>query len=271
MFLALGATGCSKSGDNVCRIDYERVAGEPSSRVDEVYALEGGRILVREIRPQGRGSDKQAIYYYFDADGRLEIEALDTDANGDIEARMDVRPSIGRSITPYAVDLEVQDGQVDSLQISMRLPTSLVGSWNPGRVYYQIPCDQGRAEVGTPDTNTEVIDFYLDDTDEVRTQMRIQYADDGRPLGWTIDTNMDGEANDYATFTYNDRNQIREVYWTRPGKFMGDTYTLARYTYDTDGRLYAWEADMDGDGTWENRITYSSACFDLPNIAEVNR
>ena len=98
--------------------------------------------------------------------------------------------------------------------------------------------------------------------------MTLRYTDDGRPSGWTIDTSMDGEPNDYATFTYNDRNQIREVFWTRPGQFLGDTYTRARYTYDTQGRLYAWEADLNGDGAWENRITYSTACFDLPNFLE---
>lgn len=263
--------GCRKNEPNQCRIDYELVGGNPSERFDILYATDGGRRIVREIYAEGRGSDLQAIYYYFNDAGLLEIEALDTDANGDIEARMDVRPAIGRALVPYAVDLEVQDGQVDALQISMRLPSALVGAWNPGRIYYQIPCDQGRAEVSSPSSDVEVIDFYLDNTDDVRTRMTVTYTDDGRPTGWTIDTNMDGEANDYASFTYNDRGQVREVFWTRPGTFMGDTYVLARYTYATDGTLYSWEADMNGDGVWENRITYSSPCFQLPNHAEVVR
>ena len=40
---------------------------------------------------------------------------------------------------------EQVEGAVDAIQLSIDLPTSRIGTWNPARMFYTVPCDQGSA------------------------------------------------------------------------------------------------------------------------------
>lgn len=249
------------AGDDVCAIRYELVAGQPSQRVDRIWVADDGRSVARSVDTGGDGVPDEAIYLWFDGSGDPLVEALDIGADGAIEARSDAQPRIADVITPFVVDLDTLSDGVDLLQLSIDLPSSTIGPWNPTRITYQLPCDQGAAAVVSTGEGRDRIGLDADGDGDPETVLNIERGEDGALRGWTVDTDGDGEPNDTATLVYNDRSQIREVYWTRPGFFLGDTYVQSRFIYDTSGHLYRWDSDSDGDGLLDTRIVYGAACF----------
>ena len=313
--LGTGTSACRKDEPDVCRIDYELIAGEPSERFDVFEVDRGRNVVTRLSYPDGR-SGSEAIYYFFDDAGNMRLESLDRRANGDIEARLDAQEVIGGVLVPYTVDMNVQDGAIDLAQYSLIVPTTRIGPWNPARIFYQLPCDQNPAsESVDPATGERTIVFEADlsrlptpptpptpdadgsaetpgdgSTDEgsgqegsgqgdpsepsgpgepgtsfppgTRTVMTISYDEAGRAARWAIDTNGDSIPNDTAVLTYNELGYISELYWTRPGRFFGQVYSRGRWTYDTEGKLYAFELDANGDLTYESRAIYHEVCFE---------
>ncbi len=259
--IAAALGGCDNGGafPDVCRIDYRLVLGEPSSRFDLLFVEDDGTV-VRAIHDEGGNRPNRAIYYGFD-NGRLIVEALDDRANGDIEARLDAAAPLGDDIVPYWVDTDLQDGAVDAIQLSIDLPTSRIGTWNPARMFYTVPCDQGSASTrDIADGRSEILlDAGDDGTPD--TIMRVQRTDDGVIQGWLIDSDADGTTDDIATVRYNDDGLAEEIVWTRPGLVLGEIYAAATFVYDTDGNLYAYQLDDDGDDVVDTEITYSSACW----------
>lgn len=252
----------SNSGDgDVCTIQYELVAGEPSERFDEIFVSPDGSWVSRAIHSNGQNEPDEAIYLWFDGSGQTMVEAWDRGADGALEARSDARPRIAGFITPFAVDLDSLSEGVDLLQFSVDLPSSRIGPWNPTRIFWQAPCDQGEASVVSQGEGRDRVELNADNDPEAEAVLNVERSAAGALQAWTVDRNNDGEPDDTATLVYNDRGQIREVYWTRPGFFLGDTYSQSRFIYDTDGRLFRWDSDGDGDGLVDTRLTYSASCF----------
>lgn len=260
--------GCRCGGDtpsSECRIDYELLHGEPSPRFDLVFVSEDGRTVTRTVHETG-DAPTQAIFYYFDADGRLEVEALDRDLDGELDARLDAGPPLGGLVTPYSVDAVIDDGALDGVQLSMDLPSSTIGPWNPARVYFQVACDQGDF-VPEPINDEQLrIGMDPDDDGEIEGGMALQFGQDGRLQTWTIDGDGDRQTDHVATIDYDEGGRVREVFWNQPKDFLGEVYILARYTYDAYGMLYAYELDSDADGAFDHRITYSAGCFDYGGL-----
>jgi len=269
LFSAGLSAGCSSSGDSAydatCRIEYVSVGGEASSRYDLVTIETDGSTVTRLIFDEGGAVPNRAIYYYHDAEGRLVVEALDDAANGDIEARMDADASLTDDITPLIVDTNLRDGAVDALQLSIPLPTSTIGPWNPARLFYTIPCDQGRAESREINAQRVEVDVFDDDPEDEDGVPEASFAIDRTPegvvQGWSVDVGSDGTLDDIATVTYDTDGLVTRVEWARPNEVLGDVYASARYIYDTDGRLFAYVSDADGDGVADNEIRYSAGCF----------
>lgn len=277
--------GCKDRQPDVCRIDYELVGGAPSERFDVLEVDRRRNLVTRASYPDG-GALTEAIYYHFDEGGHLRIESLDRRANGDIEARLDGQDPVLDVLVPYAVDINLQDGAIDSAQYSLLVPTSMIGPWNPARIFYQLPCDQ--SVVSATGTGTEERTVILEATlpegsgqgasegsaeegsagagsgfpPGTRTVMTLQFDAENRPLRWDIDLDGDGRANDTAVLVYNELGFISELYWLRPGQFFGQIYARGRWIYDTEGKLYSFELDADGDRTFESRAIYSAACFE---------
>jgi hypothetical protein len=250
------------SGDNVCSIRYELVGGEESARVDYIFVSEDGRSLSRAVHSEGQDEPDEAIYIWFDGSGDTLVEALDLGADGALEGRSDAQPRVAGFVTPFVIDLDTLSDGVDLLQLSIDLPSSRIGPWNPTRIYYQAPCDQGEATVIPQGEGRDRIELNADSDAAPETVLNVERSAEGALQAWTVDTNNDGEPEDTATLVYNERGQIREVYWTRPGFFLGDTYVQSRFVYDTDGNLFRWDSDSDGDGLIDTRIVYSAACFE---------
>lgn len=264
-FVALMAAALVACGDDpkVCRADYLLVAGQPSTRFD-VFTRDGDAV-VRALHPDGARRSSSAIYYYFDADGRLSLEALDDRFNGDIEARMDGQPRLFEVLTPYIVDMDLQDDSTDALQLSLEVPTSLVlGAYNPGRLLYQLPCDQEATSTeDAPGGGRRVLFTPVGPFTEGApgATMDVIFDPQGRPARWAVDDNSDGVVDDVASIYYNEFGLVTEVSWLRSGRFLGKSYATSRWTYDTQGRLYEFESDADGDGQVDNRVRYSAPCF----------
>jgi hypothetical protein len=259
--ISLVACNSKSSGDDVCTIRYELVGGEPSSRRDEIFVGPDGQWVSRAVYSEGQSAPDEAIYLWFDGSGQTMVEAWDRGADGALEARSDAQPQIAGFITPFAVDLDSLSDGVDLLQFSVDLPSSRIGPWNPTRIYWQAPCDQGQATVVSQGAGRDRVELNADDDPEAEAVLNVERSADGVLQAWTVDRDNDGEADDTATLVYNDRGQIREVYWTRPGFFLGDTYVQSRFIYDTEGRLFRWDSDGDGDGLIDTRLTYSASCF----------
>jgi hypothetical protein len=257
----LVACDSNSGGDDVCTIRYELVAGEPSERYDEVFVGPDGRWVSRAIHSTGQPQPDEAIYLWFDGSGQTLVEAWDRGADGALEARSDARPPIAGYITPFAVDLDSLSEGVDLLQFSVDLPSSRIGPWSPTRIFWQAPCDQGEATVVSQGEGRDRVELNADADPQAEAVLNIERTATGALQAWTVDRNNDGEPDDTATLVYNERGQIREVYWTRPGFFLGDTYVQSRFIYDTDGRLFRWDSDGDGDGIIDTRLTYSAVCF----------
>jgi len=255
--------GCRKDRPDQCRIDYDLINGEPSERYDILHIVQDGDVVVRQIFDDASGVPSRAIYYYFDGAGSPVVEALDEGANGDIEARLDAQPTIGGFITPYAVDTDVQSEGVDTYQFSVELPSSLIGPYNPARVFFQLPCDLSTAEVEPLGDRRVRVTFsaeFRGEEEEV-AKMVIATGAQNQPLEWSVDTNGDGEPNDIATIRYNELGLVREVLWARTGLSFGNMYVRSRFIYDTDGNLYTYETDATGSGRFDHRIVYSSGCY----------
>lgn len=263
---ALPALACS-GGDvefvdgNACRIDYPLLNGEPGVRYDLLYPAEDGRSLARTVYAEGGSEPTSAIFYYFDDAGALVIEALDSDLDGVIDARLDAGERLVDLITPYTVDAKIEDGNIDGVQFSVEAPSSRIGPWNPARIYFQTPCDQGDF-VAEPE-GPLAVDILLDQDDDGESDggMAMQFSEDGRITLWTVDSSGDGTPDHVADVRYNQRGQVDEVRWTQTGQFFGTTYIVATYTYDAYGDLYAYELDAEADGVVDHRITYSSGCY----------
>ncbi len=258
--------GCGKQAEDPtsdCRIDYELISGEPSARFDLVFVSPDERVVTRTVHETG-DAPTRAIYYYFDAAGLLQVEAMDTDLDGDIDARLDAGAVLGGLVTPFTVDAVVDDDALDGVQLSVALPSSMIGPWNPARLYYQASCDQG--DFTADPINAEQLNVRLDvnDDGEPDGNMAVQYGADGRLQTWTVDSDGDGRAEHISNVSYDDGGRVTEVFWTEPNQFLGDLYILGRYQYDRYGMLYAYELDGDADGTIDHRVTYSAGCFDYP-------
>jgi hypothetical protein len=307
--LALACSACKKKEPAICRLDYELINGAESERYD-VFEVDQRRNLVTRVSYLNGSTRDQAIYYYFDDAGNVRLEALDATPFSDIEARLDAQPVLGDVLVPFAVDMNLQDGSIDTAQYSLIVPTSTIGPWNPARIFYQLPCDQdpvsdsideatgertfvftvdpttlpaggsstpdeGSADEGSADEGSSEGSAQGGSTDPsgpgepgiafppgTRTVMTVSYDDEGRPVLWAIDIDGDGVPNDTATLTYNELGLISELYWTRPGRFFGQVYSRGRWTYDTDGKLYSFELDANGDLAYESRAIYHETCFE---------
>jgi len=259
--LCLGA--CRRDVPDQCRIDYELVAGEPSDRYDILHVAQGGDVVVRQVFEDGAAAPVRAIYYYFEGPGNPVIEALDEGARGDIEARLDAQPMLGGLILPYAVDTNVQEEGIDTFQFSMELPSSMIGPYNPARIFFQLPCDLSTVEMEELGDRRLRLSFVTDllGEEEVVAKMVVATGAQNQPLEWTVDTNGDGEPNDVATIRYNELGLVREVIWARTGLSFGNMYVRSRFIYDSDGNLYRYETDATGSGTFDHAITYSSGCY----------
>lgn len=257
------AAGCGHRDEpsSACRIRYERTEGEPSRRVDELFLSDDGLTLTRTVYRDGEGVPDEAIYYLFDTEGRLLLEALDDGADGDIDARLDQGELLNDRISNRIIDRLIDDNTIDGIQTSIDLPTSPIGPWNPARLFFQVPCDQGRATLSDLDEDTVRIALDSDADPEADTVMTVQHNEQGYPQSWLIDRDLDGIPEDSATVLYNPAGQVVSVEWLRQGTFLGNIYTTARYTYDRDGYLYSYSADSDGDGEDDERVVYSAGCF----------
>lgn len=265
--MCLGTSvGCKDNTTNPtsdCRVAYELIEGEPSPRFDLIFVSPDERVVTRTVHDTG-DAPTRAIYYYFDDDGRLSVEAMDTDLDGELDARLDAGDVLGEFVTPYTVDALIEDDKLDGVQFSVDLPSSNIGPWSPARLYYQAACDQG--EFTAERINDERLNVHLDaDNDgEPDGKLDVQYGADGRLLRWTVDNDGDTFADHISNISYDDDGRVTEVFWTEPNELLGDVYILGRYRYDAYGMLYAYELDAEGDGTIDHRITYSAGCFDYP-------
>lgn len=264
--LALG--GCRGDANNPtseCRIDYELVDGAPSARYDLIFLGESGNTVTRTVHEAGEVPTR-AIYYVFDDDGDLVVEAMDTDMDGELDARLDAGDLLGGLVTPYSVDALIEDNALDGVQLSIPLPSSPIGPWNPARVYYQVACDQGDFVADAINEEQLNIGLDVDDDGSVDGGMALQFGADGLLQTWTVDADGDGVSDHVATIDYDDGGRVTEVFWNAPRDFLGEVYILARYTYDAYGMLYSYELDSDADGEFDHRITYSAGCFDYGDV-----
>lgn len=265
---SLGQLSCKdgpQDPSSPCRIDYEIIDGEASARFDLVWVSPDQSVVTRTVHESG-DAPTRAIYYYFDEAGELLVEAMDTDLDGTLDARLDAGELLGGLITPYSVDALIEDGNLDGVQLSMSLPSSMIGPWSPARVYYQVACDQGDFTTENIDLEQLNIGLDADDDGAVDGGMALQFGKDGLLQTWTIDGDGDGQTDHVATIDYDEEGRVAEVFWTQPEEFFGDVYILARYQYDAFGQLYAYEVDATGNGEFDHRITYSAGCFDYEGL-----
>jgi hypothetical protein len=262
--MALALSACRDRGETVCALVYDRVGGEPSPRRDVLTFDRSRGVLVREIFPEGIQRPRLgAIYYYFNEEGQVILEALDNDANGDIEARLDAQPPVFGVLTPYIVDLDLQDGTTNALQLSLDVPTAPIAGWNPARLFFQLPCDQVPETLTTLEDGREEVTFLRADNQQPLTRMVLQRTDFGAVESWAIDLNLDGRFDEQMTARYAPDQRIIEAWWVRSNELVGRRYNHARWTYDTDGELYGWELDGNGDGVFEHAMRYTAACARL--------
>lgn len=244
-----------------CRIEYPLLNGEPSARYDLLYPSADGRTLTRVVYDNGGDTETRWQYYAFDEDGRLAVEALDSDLDGELNARLDGQERLLGLVTPFTVDARIEDGAIDGVQFSLDLPSSRIGLWEPARIYFQTSCDLGDfvPEAEGPKQLRVALDQDGDDTFD--GSLNFQWTEDDQLQTFTADLDGDGASDHVATITYNPRGQVQEVRWRETGQYFGEQYILGSYTYDAFGNLYSYAVDLDADGAPEHQITYSLECY----------
>lgn len=262
--LAVVLGACRDGGSSepaVCRIDYELLNGEPGQRYDLLYPSLDGRTLTRVVYDNGGNTETRWQYYAFDDSGRLAVEAMDSDLDGELDARLDGQERLIDLVTPLTVDARIEDGNLDGVQFSLDLPSSRIGSWEPARIYFQTSCDLGDFNPIPEGPKQLRVELDQDGDDTFDGTLAFQWTEDDRLQVMTADLNDDGVTDHAAILTYNERGQISEVRWRKDGEYFGQEYVRGSYTYDAFGNLYSYEVDIDADGEAEHRITYSLDCY----------
>lgn len=256
--LAAGVFGCGKDGaSDLCTIEYELLGRAASDRQDVVIVGDEEGAIKRLVREEG-DDVTAAIYYRFVGDEVSPVaEELDDRDNGRVNARLTRTQRLVDLIDIYQVDADTDDDQLDTVQISVQLPTSSFGPWAPARVFYAMNCgpdvDITAERVG--DIVTLLVDIGRDG--EVDTEMRF-YVVNGGLTGWVIDHGIDGIIDARAVIGYTSDGLVETVTW-RDWEFR-PTH-IGRWAYE-GGVLRTYEEDARGDGEVDNRIAYSAQCFE---------
>lgn len=245
----------------MCRIDYELLNGEPAQRYDLLYPSLDGETLTRVVYDNGGDSETRWQYYAFNEDGRLAVEAMDSDLDDELDARLDAQGELIGFVTPFSVDARIDDDFIDGIQFSLDLPSSRIGPWEPARIYFQTTCDLGDFNPVPEGPKQLRVELDQDADGSFDGTLSFQWTEDNRLQVMTADLNDDGAIDHSAALTYNERGQIQDVRWRRSGEYFGEQYVRGSYTYDAFGNLYSYEVDVDADGAPEHRITYSLDCY----------
>lgn len=260
----LSTSGCKDDPSfeaPTCRIEYPRINGEPSPRYDLLYPSADGRTLTRVVYDNGGDTETRWQYYAFGEDGRLAVEAMDSDLDGELNARLDGQERLLGLVTPFTVDARIEDGAIDGVQFSLDLPSSRIGLWEPARIYFQTSCDLGDFVPIAEGPKQLRVALDQDGDATYDGSLNFQWTEDDQLQTFTADLDGDGASDHVATLTYNPRGQVQEVRWRETGEYFGEQYILGSYTYDAFGNLYSYAVDLDADGEPEHQITYSLECY----------
>ncbi len=254
--IVLGACGDSEPATTECQFEYDTLGAAASTRLDLLFEVESG-VIKRLVRETGQ-EDTASIFYRLDAPGRSGVlHELDSDNDGSIDSTMERSDVLLDRIDLYQVDAIADDDLVDSLQVSVSLPSNDFAGWVPTRMFYTIPCGPSHKLTASEDEGLVTIDVDLNEDGSIDTEMRLFFTDIGIDA-WTVDHKKDGAVDFWGKANYNADGKIESVQW-----FNWEFASVANssWTYDENGNLAAFEEDMNGDGTVDNSLRYASACW----------
>lgn len=258
LFSATVATGCSCSDPAVtaCQFEYETLGAAPSTRLDLLFEAETGVIkrIVREVGTE----DTASIYYRFDDPARSAVlHELDSDNSGSIDSTMERSDVLVDKIDLYQVDAIADDDVVDSLQVSVALPSNDFAGWIPTRMFYTIPCGPSHELTASEEDGLVTIAVDLNEDGSIDTEMLMFFTDEGIDA-WAVDHGQDAVIDFRGKAVYNADGKIESVTWYN---WELDAVARSTWTYDENGNLSEFEEDMNGDGTIDNKLRYASACW----------
>lgn len=253
------ATSCGDDepvAPDACTIEYEILGSAGSPRVD--FVIEGDEPLsVKRLVLEGGDEVSAAIYYRHAGEERI-AEELDDGDDGTIDAVLRRDERLGDLVDVFQVDANTEDDQLDTVQLSVALPTSNFGSWRPARMFYAMTCGPNHTLAAERVGDIVTIQADLQNDGSIDSEMRL-YVVDGNVTAWVIDHGLDGVIDARAVAEYNAAGNIERVTW-RDWEFR-ETH-IAQWEYDEDGLLVAYEEDAEADGDIDNRITYSATCWE---------
>lgn len=247
---------------DACTVRYERLGNASSERVDVVVSGDEPLSVKRLVREDG--DEVTAAIYYRHAGTERIAEELDDGDDGTIDAVLRREERLGDLVDVFQVDADTDDDQLDTVQLSVALPTSRFGSWAPARMFYAMSCGPNHTLAAERVGDIVTIQADLQNDGSIDSEMRL-YVVDGNVTAWVIDHGMDGVIDARAVAEYNADGLIEQVTW-RDWEFK-ETH-IARWEYDESGELAAYEEDAEADGDIDNRISYSATCWESEEADE---
>lgn len=246
-----------------CQIQYQKLGAADSRRVDLLFEPED-LVVKRLVREKGE-EDTASIFYRFDnPDISAAIHELDDDNDGRIDSTMERNDRLLDRIDLYQVDAVASDDLVDSLQVSVPLKSDQFGPWNPARMFYTIPCGPSHQLTATEDDGLVTILIDLNEDGTIDAEMKMFFRGDAI-TAWTVDNEQDGVIDFRGKATYRDDGKVQSVEW-RNWEFT--PIAVSTWLYDDEGRLIGFEEDMNGDGSIENKLAYTTACWEGDDVQE---
>lgn len=254
--LAFAGCGGSEAATTECQFEYETLGAAASTRLDLLFETEEG-VIKRLVRETGE-EDTASIFYRFDSPERSAVlHELDSDNDGSIDSVMSRSDVLLDRVDLYQVDALADDNMVDSLQVSVSLPSNDFAGWVPTRMFYTIPCGPSHKLTASEDDGLVTLDVDLNEDGSIDTEMRMFFTDVGIDA-WTVDHNKDGTVEFWGKANYTDDGKIESVQWLN---WEFAPVAVSTWTYDESGNLASLEEDMNGDGVVDNKLRYSSACW----------
>ncbi len=240
-----------------CEIDFERLGGEASSRLDILLAADINTYK-RIVQEDGAGQSAAIYYRYADDDANsYRAEELDADNDDALDASMVRSERLFDLIDLYQVDAIADDDMVDSLQVSVGVPSSAFGKWNPARAYYTLACGPSHSVYASEDAGLITLEIDLNDDGTIDIWMRMFFID-GQLQRWVVDNKLDDIIDFRATPTYDDLGRITSLEWQ---DWEFSSVSRSEWSYDDNG-LVTFIEDSNGNAIPDHIVHFSAGCWD---------